>query len=440
MNNEKTNNKKTNSKQQSKKKASSSAVIVVFITLIIAIASGNSEAAIAGDELENGISENLSPPMAAENEANLRHWNIPETKQEFWDLAELKNAYVNAAPAFLDDGISVGKLDDEGRNKTVILDLAREIANNEHAEVDSLLIAHNGKMVFESYYARGRINLSHPQSSATKAYTALLVGRAIKLGYLSLEDLDKPVVSLLKGVDRSKLAKGAETITLHDALTMSSGLEISKETVAEYRGNLDKYYGIAQVQAYFADTAPIVESAKTFSYQSFNPIIVMNVLSTVVPGSVESFAKNELFHKMNITNYDWRTREVGMLTAESGSSITSRNMLKIGTLIMNKGRWGNEQLIPKSYIKRMVGKHTASLTEEQVFSSGNKILKTAYGYFWWQTDIKVGEKVYSSNSAQGAGGNTILVIEELGVVVVVTGHATQSYLQIITEKVLPTFI
>jgi hypothetical protein len=88
----------------------------------------------------------------------------------------------------------------------------------------------------------------------------------------------------------------------------------------------------------------------------------------------------------------------------------------------------------------MVGKHTASLTEEQVFSSGNKILKTAYGYFWWQTDIKVGEKVYSSNSAQGAGGNTILVIEELGVVVVVTGHATQSYLQIITEKVLPTFI
>jgi uncharacterized membrane protein YvbJ len=66
-NNKKTNNKKTISKQQSNKKASSSAIIVVLITLMIAIASGNSEAAIAGAELENVISENLLPPMAAEN-------------------------------------------------------------------------------------------------------------------------------------------------------------------------------------------------------------------------------------------------------------------------------------------------------------------------------------------------------------------------------------
>lgn len=407
----------------------------LFVTSVIGLVFLSSVSAAP-----SAISKNLSPPMVAPEEAHLKHWSMPEIKQEFWDLSELKNAYVNTAPVFLDDGISVGKLDEGGRNKTVILELAREIANKAHAEVDSLLVAHNGKMVFESYYARGRINLSHPQSSATKAYTALLVGRAIKLGYLSLEDLDKPVVSFLKGVDRSKLAKGAETITLHDALTMSSGLEISKEKVANYRSNPDKYYGIAQVQAYFEDTAPIVKSAKTFSYQSFNPIIIMNVLSTVVPDSVESFAKNELFHKMNIANYDWRTREVGILTGESGSSVTSRNMLKIGTLIMNKGRWGNEQLIPKSYIEKMTGKHTASLTQEQVFSSGDKILTTAYGYFWWQTDIKVGEKVYSSFSAQGAGGNTILVIDELDVVVVVTGHATQSYLQLITEKVLPTFI
>ena len=47
------NNKKTNSKQQSKKKASSSAIIVVLITLLIAIVSGISKAAIAGAELEN---------------------------------------------------------------------------------------------------------------------------------------------------------------------------------------------------------------------------------------------------------------------------------------------------------------------------------------------------------------------------------------------------
>ena len=73
----------------------------------------------------------------------------------------------------------------------------KEIAENKHGRFDSFLILQQDKLLFESYYSRGRINLPHPQASTTKAYTALLLGRAIQLGYLTMDDLDKPLIKRL---------------------------------------------------------------------------------------------------------------------------------------------------------------------------------------------------------------------------------------------------
>ena len=64
--------------------------------------------------------------------------------------------------------------------------------------IDSLLIWSRGKLLFESYYRRSRANYPHYQMSITKSYTALALGRAIQLGYLKMEDLDKPAIGFLK--------------------------------------------------------------------------------------------------------------------------------------------------------------------------------------------------------------------------------------------------
>jgi CubicO group peptidase (beta-lactamase class C family) len=88
------------------------------------------------------------------------------------------------------------------------------------------LIAHRGKLLFEPYYRRGRINYPHYQMSITKSYTAMAIGRAIQLGHLTMADLDKPVVGFLNRLDRSKLVPGAETITLAEAMNMRSGVRL----------------------------------------------------------------------------------------------------------------------------------------------------------------------------------------------------------------------
>ncbi|WP_074407776.1 serine hydrolase domain-containing protein [Aquimarina megaterium] len=361
-----------------------------------------------------------------------------EATLSFRDIPELKKAFIDVAPTDKKDGIRVGKLGIDGGNKAMILTLAQEIADHKYGNFDSFLIAHKGKLIFESYYSRGRINLPHPQASATKAYTSLALGRAIQLGYLSMADLDKPLVSFLKDLDSTKFVEGAEKITLHKALTMRSGIRISKEQREEFEKTPAMLKGQGQVQAYLEHSAPITADSQSFKYQ-FDPILVMQVIDAVVPGTAKDFIKNELLDKMGITNYGWETSVSGLPSSGSRSSMTSRDMVKWGTLVINKGKWNGEQLVPETFIARSTSKIVNQSDEYDDTTSG--VSDTAYGYFWWQADFSTGDKSYLSKSARGGSGQNIYVIEALDLVVVTTTHRpVDSSVSLTATRVLPAFI
>ena len=135
--------------------------------------------------------------------------------------------------------------------------LAEKSEDPKSGKTDSLLIADKGKLLFESYFRRGRANYPHYQMSITKSYTTMALGRAMQLGYLSMEDLDKPVLSFLKKLDASKLAKGAEKITLHEAMHMSSGIRLPKKKINQLIEQPERLLGQGQIQAYLQCSSPI---------------------------------------------------------------------------------------------------------------------------------------------------------------------------------------
>ncbi|MFK5947391.1 MAG: serine hydrolase, partial [Methylococcales bacterium] len=283
-----------------------------------------------------------------------------------------------------------------------------------------------------------RINLPHPQASATKAYTSLALGRAIQLGYLTMADLDKPLVSFLKDLDPTKFVAGVEKITLHQALTMRSGIRISKEQKEAFEKNPDLLKGQRQVQAFLEHSAPITLESQSFLYQS-DPTLVMQVLDAVVPGSAKDFIKNELLDKMGITTYGWRTDVSGLPRSGSGSSMTSRDMIKWGTLATNKGKWHGEQLVPEAFIAKATSRILYT-GDDDVYGGGKDVSNQGYGYYWWNADLKVGNKSYFSTSAQGGGGQYIILIEALDLLVVVTAHDNDNTtLQITAERIIPAF-
>jgi len=377
---------------------------------------------------------------AQENDAPVPEATTADAEMSFWDMPLLETAFIDTTPENREDGLVVGELGVDGGEKTEIVKLAEEIAEGQYGLYDSLLISHKDKLIFESYFLRGRIDLPHFQASATKTYTSLALGRAIQLGYLTMDDLSKPLIGFFDNLDPTKLVEGAENITLHKALSMRGGLSVSDDKWEELQQNPDAIQGQLIVKALLEHSGPITTESQTYLYGNFNPILVMAVIDAVVPGTAQEFIRTELFGNLGITNYGWRDHISGLPKAEARANITSRDMIKLGGLILHKGKWNGEQLIPEAFIAKAVNRVVHESDDENFADNGN-VINTGYGYFWWQSDMKASGKNYFTTSARGGGGQFIILIEELDLIVVTTGHERDlSNLQITAERLLPAFI
>ncbi|MBF0198581.1 MAG: serine hydrolase [Planctomycetes bacterium] len=329
-------------------------------------------------------------------------------------LPYLKEPYISSKPTDLNDGILVGELGVDGGDKEKILAFAQEISkpsnSPKNGNTDSLLLAHKGTLVFESYFRRGRANYPHYQMSITKSYTGLAIGRAIQLGHLKMKDLDRPIHEFLKEIDTKDIVAGAENITLHEAMHMYSGIRLDREIARKLRSKPEQLKGQGQIHAYLKYSSPIDMMDRKFKYQASDPAMTMQVLEAVVPGSAKDFINNELMAPLGITSYHWQDDISGLPKSAAGCSIRSRDMLKFGLLLMNKGKWKGKQLISSDFIARAI----------------SPIIKTyrstSYGYFWWIDDVKVGSKTYHTIQGRGAGGQFIYMLPELDLIAVMTSH------------------
>ena len=84
--------------------------------------------------------------------------------------------------------------------------------------------------------------------------------------------------------------------------------------------------------------------------------------------------------------------------------MSARDLARFGLLFLRKGKWGNHQVLSKSWVE----KSTSPIS--QTYSEGE-----GYGYLWW-VDQKNFQ--YSYFSAEGAGGHGIIVVPDLDVVIV----------------------
>lgn len=378
----------------------------------------------AKENFEEQVNESASPAVEA---------TPAEAALSFSDLPLLDEPFIDPAPAAAVSSIAVGKLGRDGGDKDAIIKMAQEIADGEYGNLDSLLITHKGKLLFESYYRRGRINLAHGQASATKGYTSLILGRAIQLGYLTMADLDKPLVSFLQDLDPSKFVMGAEKITLHKALIMHGGLSVSREDWEELEKNPAPLQGQGLVQTLLENSGPITAESQSYLYGNFNPILVMAVIDAVVPGTAREFIETEILAKLEITNYSWETHVSGLPQAGWMVSMTSRDMLKWGDVVLNDGKWRGEQLLSIDYLERAT---TGMVKPTEDWMPD----EYRYGYFWYQADLAVGNESYDTTFAWGGGGQRVVVVDDLELVIAITGHDREdTIMTAVANIILPAF-
>ena len=169
---------------------------------------------------------------------------------------------------------------------------------------------------------------------------------------------------------------------------------------------------------YFKHTEAVtISDSQIYHYQSTDPRLSMLVLDAVVPGTAEAFIQKEVLNKLRINQYHWEQHQSGLPRSAYGTSMTSRDMLKWGSLLMQNGKWKGEQLISPEFMKRATGS-VAIPTDDEWDYTGYQ-----YGYFTWGKTLRVKDMHYKAHMAWGGGTQMVIAIPDAELVVVVTARA-----------------
>ena len=89
------------------------------------------------------------------------------------------------------------------------------------------------------------------------------------------------------------------------------------------------------------------------------------------PGRTSStFAERRLFGPLGMAHTTLGTDRAGNPQLFEGMQSTCRDLARFGLLMLDRGRWGDRQIVSSDWVKRATG-------------SSSTRLNAAYGYLWW---------------------------------------------------------
>jgi CubicO group peptidase (beta-lactamase class C family) len=295
-----------------------------------------------------------------------------------------------------------------------------EFINQNLPHLQSLLIARHGKLVFEQYYHGGSKTEMHNMQSITKSITSALVGIALKMNYL--KSLDQKIVDFFpEATADPSIDSRVKNITINHLLTMSSG-------IVEENSGLDKDdnpFKTALQQQLKSDPGT------QFNYSSLAAHVFTGILARATGESLYDFADKSLFQPLGIKKVIWYTDKNGMNLGCGSSLWQSQDLLKIGQLYLNKGKWNGIEIIPQEYVKQ---------SGKTKISGDFYGVPVTYGYLWF-TDTISDKNVFL---ARGYGGQYLMVIPDLDMTILCTSDWHQpeypEHYALVKNYIIPSVI
>lgn len=275
----------------------------------------------------------------------------------------------------------------EGVPSGAIIALFDSLAALPETDIHSVMVLRHGKVIGEIYPAPFAPEYRHTMYSCSKTFVGAAVGLAIAENRLRLADrVGTFFPESLPGTISGNLA----AMTVRDLLTMTSGI-----TPDWNMRNVTPGW----IRAYLAK--PVNTPGQKFEYDSICSYLLSAIVQKVTGMTLLDYLKLKLFTPMNITDVAWEISPEGYNTGGWGLYIQSESLAKFGLLLLNRGVWKGEQLIPASWVEEMSSKQVEAGDED-------------YGYQMWLCDYP------GAVRADGALGQYILVIPAKDMVVVIT--------------------
>ncbi|MEL6615662.1 MAG: serine hydrolase, partial [Bacteroidota bacterium] len=278
-------------------------------------------------------------------------------------------------PIAIDDPIPTGTPESVGLDLSYLERVVQHLDDEGGHKLHSALVARNGTLVFERYFnGFGRDN-PHDLRSTTKSITSLLTGIAIEQG--ALESVDAPLMESL-GASYPEVTDRGD-IRLRHLLTMSSGLDCD-DGDRSTRGQEDRMYRSRDWVETFLTLSRPYAPGDTTRYCTGGVVALGEAIAQGAGRDVAAFADEALFAPLGIRNYRWDRFDGGRKVDTGGHLLlTPQGMTKIGMLVLEEGRWGEETLVSREWIERSVTPQT-------------RINGVPYGYLWWRFTLPYGDR------------------------------------------------
>jgi len=332
-------------------------------------------------------------------------------------------------PELTDDGWEVASLNSVGMDAAKFNQLLDRLEQIGEHRIHSILVVRNGKLVFEKYYPGPKFNLGqytgatgydmndlHVLCSATKSVTSALLGIAIDKGYI--QSVEQKVYDFFpEYADLLTQAPAKGKMTIKHLLTMSSGLTYDDESLpyTDSRNDMHRFFTSSDPIRFLLAKPLFADPGTVFDYDNCNTNIIGQIISKALSERLDVIAKEYLFDKLGVKRQEWQIVKNNVILSSGDLHLRPRDMAKFGLLFLNNGEWKGEQLISSDWCAISTAAFLDPNDYNNEFQWAN-----GYGYQWWQKAYSYNSKSYPSFFATGWGGQNIIIIRDLNLVIVTT--------------------
>ncbi|KAA1422224.1 beta-lactamase family protein [Mumia zhuanghuii] len=221
-----------------------------------------------------------------------------------------------------------------------------------------LVVTRHGELVHEAYFGDSDATTMGPAFSVTKSVTSLVVGIAADEGLLDLDDRASDYIPQWKGT-------AAARVTIRDLLANVSGRHWDVQT--DYQ---QMAIGAVDKTAFAVGLAQDARPGTVWRYNNSAIQTLEAVVSRATGMAPSEYARRKLFAPMQMTETFWGADTAGNTTMFSGINASCRDLARLGVLMLDRGRWGDRQLVSEEYVAEAVGRSSSRLN-------------AAYGLLWW---------------------------------------------------------
>ncbi|MEX2495398.1 MAG: serine hydrolase [Woeseia sp.] len=259
----------------------------------------------------------------------------------------------------------------------------------------AVVVVYQGRIIAERYAPGWNMHTQYRTWSTAKSIASAVIGVAVNKGLLEL-DQPVPIPEWAHPLDPRR------NITLRHLLNMSSGLlGTGSNTPLAYWVGIDTARHAAASQLAHAP-------GSHWQYANYDTLLLMYALRSEIDNDDKylRFPHEELFRKIGMLHTVPETDAWDNYIFSSQVYTTARDLARFGLLYLNGGRWGDEQVLPSSWIE---------LTRTPSDLNGRYSLK------WWHYNRNDALAKLGAFSTGGFRGQYATVVPGAQLVVVRTG-------------------